>query len=176
MRLTIHTIVLWFCVGCSVESPTKPYDAQTARSNIVAALPSGWTVTSPPWQQDRFTTAYFSHPQTEAFLLVGPGSNYVDWTDRAGSSHREHLAKECLYIWLVPGVFKPAFPRFLSEPWGGQQLYSSRAIRAYGHASHHIADTNRMDTIMAEATRISSPAIRISWTSWQRDIEASLKK
>jgi hypothetical protein len=107
--------------------------------------------------------------------LVGPGLNCVDWTDRAGASHREHLAKECLYIWLVPGDFKPPFPHFPSEPWGGKQIYSSSTLRAYGYQSHHIADTNRMDTIMREATRISSPEIHISWSSWPRDIEASLK-
>jgi hypothetical protein len=177
MRLVIQTVILFgLCVGCSVEPPARPYDAQAARSNIVAALPSGWSVISPPWQQDRFTTAYFTHPQTEALLLVGPRSNYIDWTDRAGGSHREHLAKECLYIWLVPGDFKPPFPHFPSEPWGGEQLFSSRAIRAYGHESHHIADTNRMDAIIQEATRVSSPEIRISWSSWQRDIAESLKR
>lgn len=176
MRFVIHVIILSLCVGCSVEPPARPFDAQAARSNVVAALPPGWRVISPPWQQDRFTTAYFTHPQTEAFLLVGPGSNYVDWTDRAGGSHREHLAKECLCIWIVPGDFKPPFPHFPSEPWGGKQIYSSSTLRAYGHEPHHIADTNRMDTIIKEATRISSPEIRTSWSSWQRDIEASLKK
>lgn len=176
MRLTIHAIILCLCFGCSGEAPTKPYDPQTARSNIVAAVPSGWTVATPPWQQDRFTTRYFTHPQTEGFLLVGPRSNYIDWKDRAGGSHREYLAKECLYIWLVPGDFRRDFPRFPREPWGGEQLHSSRAIRAYGYKSHHIADTNRMDRIIQEATTVSSPDISISWSSWQRDIGESLKR
>jgi hypothetical protein len=177
MRLIIHiAMLLGLCVGCSVQPPTRPYDPQAARSNIVAALPPGWSIISAPREQKRFTTEYFTDPRTEAFLLVGPQSNYIDWIDRAGGSHREHLAKECLYIWLVPGDFKPQFPRFPSEPWGGAQLYSSRAIRAYGYTSHYIADTNRMDTIIKEATSISSPEIRISWSSWQRDIGASLKQ
>jgi hypothetical protein len=177
MRIIIQSFfVLGLSVGCSVEPPARPYDAQAARSNIVAAIPSGWSVIPPPWQQDRFTTKYFMHPQTEAFLLVGPRSNYIDWTDRAGGSHREHLARESLYVWLVPGDFKPAFPHFPSESWGGKQLYSSKDFRAYGYESHHIADTNRMDTIVKGATMVSSPEVRISWTNWQRDIEASLKR
>src|SRR5512133_3113201 len=99
MRTIVHTmILLGFCTNCSVQPATGPYDAQAARSNIVAALPAGWSVMSPPWQQDRFTKAYFTHPRTEAFLLVGPASNCIDWTDRSGGSHREHLFRECLYI------------------------------------------------------------------------------
>ena len=77
---------------------------------------------------------------------------------------------------LGTGDFSPKFPRFPSEPWGGEQVFSSKAIRAYGYVSHHIADTNRMDTIIKAATMVSSPSIRISWAAWQRDIKASLKK
>jgi hypothetical protein len=183
MKPIIHVVMLiGLSLGCSVESPvTAPveiparrFDAQAARSNIVAALPSGWSAISPSWQQDSITALCFAHAQTESFLLVGPQSNYIDWTDRAGGTHREHIAKECLYIWLVPGDFKSPCPRF-GEDFRAEELYSSRTIRAYGHIQHHIADTNRWDTILKDATRISSPGVSISWSNWQRDIGTSLK-
>jgi len=190
MKPTIHIIMLLcLSLGCSNESPMKSpvealieapaehFDAQAARSNILAALPSGWSAIPPSssWQMDSITTEYFAHTQTESFLLIGPQSNYIDWTDRGGGRHREHLAKECLYIWLVLGDFKASFPRS-RENWRAENLYSSQTIRAYGYIAHHIADTNRMDTILKEATKISSPEVRISWSSWQRDIGTSLKK
>lgn len=169
--------LLSFCAVGSAKEPEGNYHAQVARSNILAALPKGWSVFSPPWQQDRITTAYFTHPQTEAFLLLGSQSNHIDWTDRNGISHREYLANECLYVWIVPADFKPQFPGW--SPHRGklpERVYASRGIQVYADVSHHITDTNRMDTIMKEATRISSPEIRLSWRSWQRDIATSLKK
>jgi len=184
MKLIMSIVMLLgFCLGCSVESPVepatevpaRPYEAQTVRSNIVAALPSGWSEVSPSWQQDSYTREYFTNAQTEAFLLLGPQSNYIDWTDRMGDSHREHLARECLYIWIVPGNFKPLFPRS-RESWEPEQLYSSRNLRAYGYISHHIADTNRFNMILKNARMISSGDVRISWLSWKRDIGASLKE
>jgi hypothetical protein len=177
MKTVLWLLVLvGLCASCPAKEPTTTFDAQAARSNVLAALPAGWSMISPPWQQDQFTTAYFTHPRTDAFVLLGPGTNYINWTDSQGRPHREALARECLYVWLVPGDFSPKFPRFPSEPWGGEQVFSSKAIRAYGYVSHHIADTNRMDTIIKAATMVSSPSIRISWAAWQRDIKASLKK
>lgn len=177
MKFIIQTaMLLGLSVGCTFEHPARPYDAQAARSNIVARLPSGWSVTSPSWEQQRFTTAYFTHLRTEAFMLVGPQSNHLYWRDRKGRYHSENLAKGCLYIWLVPGDFKPRFPHFPSETWGGREIFSSKGIRAYGHETTHIGDTKRLDTIIQEATMTSSPHIRISWASWQQDIKDSLKR
>ncbi len=176
LKSTVQCFVLLsIFTGCTDKEPIRTHSLQSARSNIVASLPGGWSVISPSWQQERLTTAYFAHPHAEAFLLLGPQSNYISWTDAQDRSHREHIAKECLYIWLVPGDFKPPFPKFPSEPWGGGRLYSSKGINVYGYKSHHIADTNRMNVIMKNATRVSSPDIRISWTSWQQDIKSSLK-
>jgi len=81
----------------------------------VAALPVGWNVIPPTWQMQDFTTAYFAHPYADTFILLGPQPNYVDWTDYQGQPHREYLAKECIYVWIVPGNFKPKFPAFYED-------------------------------------------------------------
>ncbi len=180
-------VLIGLSFGCSVESPltapvvtpaevpAREFDGHAARSNIVAALPSGWDAISPSWGEDRITAQCFAHAQTESFLLVGPQTNYIDWTDRSGGTHREHIAKECLYIWLVPGDFKSPCPRF-GEDFAAEELFSSRTIRAYGFISQYIANTNRWNAILKNAARTSSPEVSISWSNWQRDIGTSLRK
>jgi hypothetical protein len=174
-------ILLMLCAGCSAKEPATIFQPQTARSNVLAVLPSGWSVIPPSLEQQRLTAAYFTDPQTQAFILLGTAPNYVDWADKQGTGHREYLARECLYIWLMPGGVKPNFPRFCSYmylfgPELPERIYSSKDIQVYGYVSHHIADTNRLATILKECSGISSPEIRLSWTSWHRDISASLKK
>ena len=109
-------------------------------------------------------------------MLLGPDPNYIIWRDCEGHEHRQDLARECLYIWLVPGDFEPPFPRFPSEPWGGETLFSSKSIGAYGFATHEITNRARFEAIMEEATRSGWGEVRISWRSWKRDIADSLKK
>jgi hypothetical protein len=133
-------------------------------------------VVSPSPEQQRFTTAYFACPDTESFILLGPQPNYIDWTDHQGLPHREYLAKECLYLWIVPGDFKPQLPPFYADAPKPDRIFSSRDLRVYGYVSHRIADTNRMDQIIKDAAMVSSPEIRLSWTTWKRDVAASVSR
>lgn len=176
-RVSRVWILLIFCAGCSPKEPAAIFQPQPARSNLLAALPSGWSVIPPSGEQQRLTSAYFTAPQTLEFVLSGPATNYVDWTDKQGKTHREYLAKECLYIWIVPSDSAPHFPHWWNDPPPlPERLFSSGEFQVFGYVSHYIADTNRMNTILKEAAVISSPNIRLSWTSWHKDIASSLKK
>ncbi|HEY3855869.1 MAG TPA: hypothetical protein VGO67_15880 [Verrucomicrobiae bacterium] len=172
--LQILTLLV-ICAGCSAK-PAKIFHPQSARSNILTALPVGWSVSSPSEEQQRLTTAYFAHPATEAFMLLGPGSNYIDWTYKQGAAHREYLAKECLCIWIVPSGVTPPFPHWWTDPPPlPERVCSPRDVQVYGYVSHHIADTNRLERIIKMATEISSPNVRLSWTTWHEDFSATLK-
>jgi hypothetical protein len=171
------SLLLIFCVGCLAGEPAV-FQPQLVRSNIVAVLPSGWSIIPQSSTQERDTKAYFDDPRVEAFILMGPKRNYFDWTDKQGKAHRDYLAKECLWIWLVPPDFTPKFPHWWTDPPPlPKRVCSSRAIKVYGQVYQHIVDTNRWHTILdKECMSISSPAIHLSWTNWQRDISGSLKK
>src|SRR5690242_20383815 len=97
-------------VGCSNEQSPFTYDPQTARSKVVAALPSGWTAMNANWQQQSDTAAYFNNPRTEAFVLVGPQSRR-GYSESRGQQHREDIFKECIFVWIVPDDFNPTFPK-----------------------------------------------------------------
>jgi len=166
-----------FCAGCSAGESPVHYDPQAARSNILASLPRDWSITSPSELQQRCFGEYFTHPQTEAFLLLGPVSHYIQWKDRQGVTHRDSLAKECLFVWIVPSDFKPSFPAWWTDhPPLPERVYASKGVRIYGIELHHIADTNRFDAILEKATETSWPPVPFSWTSWRKDIAASQKK
>jgi hypothetical protein len=162
--------------GCSASQSPMHYNPQAARSNIVAALPTGWSAISSSGEQQRFTTEWFPHTRTESFILLGPQPNYIDWTDRQGQPHRKYLAKECLYVWIVPGDFRPALPSFYEDALRPDRIFVSRDVRVYGFVSHHIANTNRMDQILKAATRVSSGNMQLSWAMWKNDINASLSR
>ena len=174
-------VVLVSCllVGCSDNRSRTSLDPATARSNIVASLPTGWVSSSAPRQQQGFTTDYFAHPETEEFMLVGPQTNIIYWTDHAGQSHREGLARECLYVWIVHGEFQSRLPRFnfrIGAARLPERVYSARGIRVYTRETHHIADTNRFDEIMKDNAMSSWGDISLSWKNWRRDIAGFLAK
>jgi hypothetical protein len=178
MRTSFPSLCLAvLCAGCSAGQSPVHYDPQAARSNIVASLPKDWSAMSPSEWQKRVFGDYFTHPQTDAFLLLGPVSHYIQWKDKKGVTHHDSLAKECLYVWIVPSDFKPPFPPWWTDhPPLPERVYVSKGVRVYGFESHHIADTNRFDAIIEEATETSWPPVQFSWTSWRRDIAASQKK
>lgn len=184
MKTTIFALLAaGVLTGCSTGKQASavqdgaPYETNVIRSKIVSALPPGWSLISHQDQtQHRFTSCYFTDPQTDAFILVGPQPNYIDWTDKEGISHREYLAKECLYVWVMPASFEPEFQKGLKAGLPPPLVCKSRAMRVYARVSHYVADTNRTNLILKQATHISSPAIQLSWRDWRKDLGARLKR
>jgi hypothetical protein len=179
MRITI--LILFsaaLLMGCrSTVRGDASYDTNAIRSKIASALPPGWSLL--PHQDDtqrRFTSAYFTHPRTDSFILVGPQPNFIDWTDKEELPHREYLAKECLYVSVMPASFESKFQRGLKVGPPPPLVYSSEAVRVYAWVSHYVADTNRTDVILKQATHISSPEVHLSWKRWRRDLAGALKK
>ena len=170
-------------LGCSTDHPAKPeqglvtYDPSLTRSKIVSTLPPGWSLIP---HQDRnqhwITSEFFTDPRGDAFILVGPRPNYIDWTDKQGTPHREYLAKECLYIWTMPGAFKPKFQHGFKVGPPPPLVSKSQGVQVYGRASQYIADTNRFERILKEVALISSPEVRLSWADWRRDLATGVKK
>jgi hypothetical protein len=169
-------------VGCSDRRSPVTYDPQTARSKVVAALPSGWTAIDANWQQQSDTTAYFNNPRTEAFVLLGPQSRHGYW-ESGGKQHREDIFKECIFVWIVPGDFNPTFPKLPpSFSIAITNIFSSRGVRVYADVANYIADTNRWQQMVNGLSTpgiggtISQPIPRVSWKSWIKDIPATLNK
>ena len=169
-------------VGCSDKQSPVTYDPQSARSKVVAALPSGWTAMDANWQQRSDTTSFFNNPRTEAFMLIGPQSRH-GYSESRGQQHREDIYKECIFVWIVPSDFNPTFPELPpSVSIAITNVYSSRGVRVYADVANYIADTNRWQQLVNELSTpgkgvsISQPIPRVSWKSWIEDIAGALKK
>ena len=182
MRLSRQALILTgLLVGCSDKESPVTYDPQTARTKVVASLPSGWTAIEADWQQQSDTTSYFNNPRTEAFVLVGPQSRH-GYSESRGQRHRDDIYKECIFVWIVPSDFSPTFPQLPpSYSMAITNILSSHGVRIYADVSNYIADTNRWQQMMNEMNTnggsISQPLPpRISWRSWIEDIGAALKK
>jgi hypothetical protein len=179
MRIAILVLLSAALVmGCrSTVQADGSYDTNAIRGRIVSGLPPGWSLL--PHQDDtqrRFTSSYFTDPQTDSFILVGTQPNYIDWTDKEGLPHREYLAKECLYVSVMPASFQPKFQRGFKVGPPLPLVYKSEAVRMYAWVSHYVADTNRTDDILKQATLISSPEVHLSWKRWRKDLATALKK
>jgi len=188
-------LIACFLAGCATESSLKKwsppifltergpvrYNPQEERIKILAAIPRGWSqIPHQDERQKRLTDAFFSGPGHEAFILVGPRPNYFELTDDQGKTHREYIAKECLYIWIVPGDFEPKFTPLnifwlIDPPWRPFTVFVSRDVRVYADISHYVADMDHFHQVLKASRKISSPEIHLSWKSWQRDIATSLK-
>jgi hypothetical protein len=176
MLLVLLSTVLLMDCGNRVQAHAV-YDTNAVRTKIASALPAGWSLL--PHQdetQRRFTSAYFTDAQTDSFILVGPQPDYIDWTDREGAPHRESLAEECLYVSVMPASFEPKFQRGFKVGRPPPLVYKSEAARVYASISHYVADTNRTDFILKQATGVSSPEANLSWKRWRKDLSAALKK
>jgi hypothetical protein len=169
-----------FLVGCSTTLPRSAYTPQINRNKIEDVLPTGWTLMSPTQDQRGFSSS-FTHTETDAFTLLGPQPNYAGWIDKQGATHRDYIHKECIFLWLMPGDFKPKFRQttifnFFDPPWRPRLVFASPQVRVYGWVYQHTTDTNRAKQILKDATEIWCPEVRPSWASWHSDIAASLRR
>jgi len=180
VRIPLILLFISFCFGssCSERRQLRVETLGSARTNIAAALPTGWRVVRESEDQAQLTSAYFTGSSNKALVIVGPNSNHVDWTDRQGLTHSEQLARECLYIWIVPSDFKPNFPKVGSYLYFfgtdlPKPIYSSKYLSVFGMVSHYVDDTNRLSAILKEAIVISSPSVQPSWRKWMNEIQCS---
>lgn len=174
-------LVAFILTGCSCPKPAPDYKPEAARSKIETALPAGWTAVPPTRDQAGKFKNSFTYPPTEAFTLLGPRPNYSEWTDKQGGTHRDYIHKECIFLWLTPGSYKPAFPRttifnFVDPPTRPCLVSESPELRIYGQVYQFTTDTNRAAQILKEATQIRCPDFQPSWANWRRDIAAALRK
>jgi hypothetical protein len=183
MRALIRILFIAGLVGgCTTGRDQAGLDTKAARGRIVSALPAYWQVVPQDTWQECITGRYFTSPSAEAFVLLGSQLIYSDLRDRAGTTHREYLWKECVYVWIVPESFEPPFRRttiynFFEPPWRPHPVFASRGVKVYAEADKYILSTNRMDELFRRDAYSTSPQeLHLSWKSWRRDIAASLKK
>jgi hypothetical protein len=178
MRETLLVLLFSFlAVGCAgSHSPGAVVDVHAPREKIANSLPPGWRIAQPSDGQRRFDSL-FSRATTDAFTLVGPGRNAINWVDRDGKQHQEMLAAECIFVWLVPTSFRPTWPLIdMSGARWPERLGDANGIAAYGLSDQEITDPARMQQITNGATEISSPSVQVSWLDWKRDIAAALRR
>ena len=183
MKLLILQFVIVLCLwtGCSKERVKLPYTTQTARAKIADSLPSGWQLLPLELNTNVWPNAYFICSNTQAFVLVNTSrTNQFTWSDGQGAAHHESLGNECIYVWIVPDDFKPAFENniylYFNGPNEPNRLYSSHSVKIYTLVSNYYLDRHEVDSIVKNAMKVTSSTMQFSWTNWQADITASLDK
>lgn len=177
----IFQILIVFCFGLKsfADEPLTNYvvQMQTARSNIVAVLPKGWSVFPPDSGTQAYTDAYFKNIHSETFALVGPNPWYLKWKDQQGIVHHDTFSQEAICFWIAPASYEPPFPsRWLDHPPFPDRIYSSKEIKIYVMTLNYVTDTNKLAAILKKATETIGGEVNLSWKKWKKDIMTSLKK
>lgn len=165
-----------FLAGGSAGKDEANYSATTVRDKIVAAAPNGWSLTELADDQKEWFKEYFGNARILHFLLVGPESRCIRWTDSTGKEHEACVAKECLHVWVVPGDFETDIPRLDFGNGLPKRVVSLKAFRVYGYSNGQIEDKPKLDAIRKGASGSSWSEASLSWKHWRRDIQDSLRK
>ncbi|MGO9587549.1 MAG: hypothetical protein ACLP2Y_15265 [Limisphaerales bacterium] len=176
-NLPLVLVLVGLVIGCSPKESPVTYNLDAASNRIVSALPHEWTVTLAPPEQHFYATNFFANTVTREFMLLGPRPNYFEWTDHSGNTHRTNHAKECLYIWIVPGraVAKSMGPFWnLKSP---TTVFSAPNLGVYAQVSQQIIlSPEQMKKILDDSQRGCCPEVYPSWANWRRDIAGVLRK
>jgi hypothetical protein len=171
------TLLLILIASCASHPPSSANKRGSARDDIASNLPDKWQVMAPTENQHAYDK-YFAKTNADAFTLIGPGRNAINWVDRDGKQHQEMIAAECIFVWVVPANFQPSWPLIDLSP-GAQwpeRLGDAGGVAVYAMVDQVITDPARLRQIMDSATEISSPWVQVSWSGWRRDIPAALSK
>ena len=176
-NLPLVLVLVGLVIGCSPKESPVTYNLDAASNRIVSALPHEWTVTLAPPEEHFYATNFFANTVTREFMLLGPRPNYFEWTDHSGNTHRTNHAKECLYIWIVPGraVAKSMGPFWnLKSP---TTVFSAPNLGVYAQVSQQIIlSPEQMKKIFDDSQRGCCPEVYPSWANWRRDIAGVLRK
>ena len=165
-------------VVLSLKPASGPSSPVVARELIQSIVPATWKIVADEQGLIGMTKEYFPDPQVQSLALVGPQVDHTRWTDHQGIVHVEDWSRESLYLWIIPGGFKPKFPNFFDHMAGGAilptQIFSSAHVCVYGYITNSGADVDRLRTIGKDCTVISTDPVNPSWSNWSTDIKSRL--
>src|SRR5687768_8807404 len=116
-RLCLSTAFL-FVAACSA-APSEPRPDRVS-SIVLKSAPAGWSVAEDvagqlpeghywgDWGRD------YQGPRGRRLVLVGPREIDFSWRDRLGAWQREKIAKEALYLWIMPGDYRESWASWLN--------------------------------------------------------------
>jgi hypothetical protein len=175
MILYVATVSVVSATGCKQNqhnrNPNEGGGDPVAR--IKESLPAGWDCVPKTDDQRKFTKGWFPLDST-AVACLGPNRNPIRWVTQ-GKAHEERLARECLYLWIVPKDFEPRWPAFdMIGSTYPQQVVASERYKIFGYPWQE-CDQARLKEITASAEEVSSPDLSLSWPSWRSDLARVLK-
>lgn len=161
MRILRQALVLaGLLVGCSDKQAAISHDPQTARSNFVARLPSGWTPPSPDMVNGTGVVDHLSYS-------ILDGLPHVDvWPVKA--TPMAAVADLKLFGDFRPGLtFEEAAKRH-GEPATIRKLSNLTELRCYPRGAVTLA-------VGREPLGSFHPTVREKWTVWAFPHDAAIK-
>jgi hypothetical protein len=160
---------------------------ETVIEKISAALPSNWRVAkikADVLPEGHYWGLKYEGPRGCEVVLQGPSDVHFRWLDSDGTWHREPLAKEALFLYLMPDTYSESWKRFfvMKSPPKAKLLLSTPKLKVYGYPAAWVVSPSRIDEIVrSQSTKEvgwpDSPRYSgvLSWVTWKKDIVAILR-
>jgi hypothetical protein len=150
---------------------------------IESVAPTGWSVVEV--NRDALPVGHywgerFTGERGYEMVLQGPMPVYFAWSDRAGGTHKDPLAREALRLYIMPAAyqqdsFKPKGPVPARLLWEGQ------SAKIYAMPSSKVLNPSGFNELLKQTQSTDWPDSpgrtgKLSWTSWERDVKAAVRK
>jgi hypothetical protein len=169
----------------SAASDNPNYDAVIGK--IKSVLPPDWRIveTKPGELPDgHYWGLNYKGRKGVEVIIQGPQDEFFKWKDTSGKVHQEPLAKEALYLWLMPPEYRSSWLQpFIIDSPPQAKLFAGSAVRVYGGPSSFTGPVNskRADWIIDHAEELGLTATEwsdvtgLSWATWKDDLLQALK-
>jgi len=190
LRLSVHAgFAVMAVMLCASSARADPSSVTRAEHAIVRILPSGWSIAERkegeiPWGH-HWCDEYKGVTGTK-FVARGINPSKSRFLGRDGQWKDVTVGAEALDIWVMPYTYQNSFTDWfcVHRPVQPTSVVDAGSVKVYARPSHHSTpdEARKFNEQLAISTAVESPESpwndpgRLSWSSWQSDINAALAK
>jgi hypothetical protein len=195
LRVDRFAVQLLFVIGimpvCCVGNANDAVSYEQSIVKIRKVLPDGWRVAKidvDVLPKGHYWGLKYEGKKGTEVVLQGPHDVPFYWEDSHGVWHQEPLAKEALFLYLMPPDYDQSRKRFfvMKSPPPAKFLLETKMLKIYGYTDVWTVDGQRVGEITdvarsgAKSFGFRGPSRYdsgvLSWTTWKKDIDAALRE
>ncbi len=169
-------ISVFFCICLLINSVSADVKLKYELcANLIERKSPNWKIIEKKDNEVHFGF-YNTEPKGELFVFVGPKNVSFNYKNKIWN--KSNLAKEAIYIWIMPGDYKPGLMSYIGmkAPVLPEKIFSSNDMVIYGEVSHYIVDTITFKKLLKGSLETGwDEGINVSWNEWEKDVASVLE-
>ncbi|MFZ5503065.1 MAG: hypothetical protein ACOY3V_06025 [Pseudomonadota bacterium] len=171
-------------VGASRAMASNISIEQSVIEKITATLPAEWSIVETKDKvipEGHYWDDSYGGVRGVGVQLEGPANVHIRWLDASKSWHYEAIAREALWLYIMPPSYAESAKRHLKlkRPVPAVLIHQEPRYQLYAYPTSRVVQKERMDSILKESISTEWPdsprtTRSLSWKNWQSDIKGSL--